>query len=322
MGLIYYDIPELGGSDTEIALTNLSALEDEIKSLIERRLAYLCELACSVIKDGGDPDTVKSIILSIKSDGEFENDDVIEENRHAVDHVYSRLSPAERIFLFKEVFEKLAPDRRSVIKMLGLEKDAAVDAEASERVAYLQNSYTDTVYMEFSALLNAPRASYFGSISDVCESVYNGVCEYCILPIETQENGKLPSFYELILKYGFKINAVYDLVRNDSYTRYALLGKRLNLYKPAVRSKVRNRYFELIVSDADNNSIGDILSAADFCSLKLTRVDTVRARADKLAQENYYCSVFRADGADLVTFLAFLTVDCPDFIPLGYYMQI
>ena len=67
MGLIYSDIPELEGSNTEIALSNLSALEVSFEELIEKRLAHLSELADAILMDGGDPDVVKSIFLLMLS---------------------------------------------------------------------------------------------------------------------------------------------------------------------------------------------------------------------------------------------------------------
>lgn len=205
-----------------------------------------------------------------------------------------------------------------------LETDIVVPVESVDRVAYLQNSYTDTVYMEFSSLLGNPRASYYSGIVDVCESVYNDNCEYCILPIETSGAGKLISFYELIFKYGFKINAVYDLhgEGDGDYTRYALLSKRLSFKKLSGRTKARNRYFEFVMSDTDNLPIEDMLSASSYCSMKLRRIDTLSSRIHGNHSKDLICSVFRVDGSDVKTFLAFLKIDCPDFVPLGIYVQI
>lgn len=324
MGLLYSDIPELVGSDTETVLENLSLLEADFEVILEKRLPHLCELAEAIIKDGGDPDIIKSIVLSIKSEGDADSGNIINENKHEADFIFSGVSVIERIFIFKQIFDHVSLDKKSLFKQLELEADSVVPLDAIDRVAYLQNSYTDTVYMEFSALLGNPRAAYFSSISDVCESVYNGNCEYCILPVETSAAGKLKSFYELIFKYGFKINAVFDL-RGDKdyeYTRYALLSKRLSFKKLSGRTKARNRYLEFIVSDTDNLPVEDMLSAASYCSLKLRRIDTISTCADKDGVKNIICPVFRADGADLKTFLAFLKIDCPDFIPLGIYVQI
>ena len=322
MGLIYSDIPELEGSKTEISLANLSELEAQLEQLIEKRLAHISELSEAIIKDGGELDLIKSIILSIRSDGYADSGNVIDENIHVANAVFAKLSLVERLALFKEIFIKLNGEKRSGEKLFGSEADEPIADDAAERIAYLKNSYNDAAYIQFATLFSSPRAAYFSSVSDVCENVYNGGSEYCILPVETAVDGKLLSFYETILKYNFKINAVYDLQGENGYTRYALLSKRFTIRNGNLRSKARNRYFEFMFNEHDSISLEDLLCAADFCSLKLRRIDTMNVRADKSTKDNLMCPVFRADGSDLQTFLAFLAIDCPDFIPIGIYMQI
>ena len=322
MGLIYSDIPELEGSNTEISLTNLSELEELLENLIEKRLAHLSELSDAIIKDGGELDIIKSIILSIKSEGAADSGNIIDENLHTANAVFSKISLVERLTLFKEIFVKLSNEKIGVEKLFSPKSEEQICVEASERIAYLKNSYNDTVYMQFSTLFSSPRAAYFGSVADVCENVYNGNCEYCILPVETSGDGKLLSFYETILKYNFKINAVYDLHIDNSYTRYALLSKKFAIRNSSLRSKARNRYFEFIFNENDNISLEDLLCAAGFCSLKLRRIDTMNVHTEKNTKSDFICPVFRADGSDLQTFLSFLVIDCPDFIPIGIYMQI
>ena len=321
MGLIYSNIPELEGSNTEISLANLSELEEQVESIVEKRLAHLSELAEAMLQDGEDADVIKSIFLSIRSEGKADSGSVIDENRHAADEVFSRISLVERLYLFKETFEKLSIEKKELLKQYWSEDEIEITAEASERISYLKNSYTDSVYLQFSSLLSSPRAAYFGSIAEVCESVYNGNCEYCILPIETAADGRLLSFYELIIKYGFKINAVYDLDLDGGYTRYALLSRRITCGN-SLRSKARNRYFEFVMTGSENVSLEELLCASSFCSLKLRRIDTFNFHTHKNGNYPCVCPVFRVDGSDMVTFMSFLAIDCPDFIPIGLYMQI
>lgn len=322
MGLIYSDIPELEGSNTEIALSNLAELEEVLEILVEKRLAHLSELAAAILLDGGDPDIIKSIILSIRSEGIADSGNVIDENRHVADAIFSKVSLIERLTVFKEAFGKNGADRKHLSRYLTGDHEITVNENAAERIAYLKNSYNDIAYMQFSSLFNSPRAAYFGSVTDVCESVYNDMCEYCILPVETSTDGKLLSFYEMILKYNFKISAVYDLQGEVGYTRYALLGKRLFFNHTGFRSKAKNRYLEFVITENDNLNLEDLLCAAGYCSLKLRRVDTLNIQKNKNAENAYICPVFRADGADLHTFLSFLMIDCSDFIPIGLYLQI
>ena len=322
MGLIYSDIPELEGSNTEIALANLSELERSLESLIEERLAHLIELSNAILIDGGDADIIKSIVLSIKSEGMADSGAIISENRHVADVIFSKLSMIERLTVFKEVLGRMSEENKNALKKLWEEYEPEPSEDASERIAYIKNSYNDTVFMQFSSLLDSPRAAYFGNVTDVCDSVYRGECEYCILPVETSSDGKLLSFYEIIFKYNFKLLAVYDLHGDSGYTRYALLGKRFASKNSNIKSKARNRYFEFAISSNDNVRLDDILCAADFCSLKLRRIDTLNMRADRTNKEIYFCPIFRVDGADMQTFLSFLAIDCTDFIPIGLYTQI
>ena len=322
MGLIYSDIPELEGSNTEITLANLSDLERELELILEQRIAHLCELSSAILTDGGDIDIIKSIILSIKSEGKADSGEIISENRHVADVIFSRLLLIERLTIFKEVFAKLSDENKQVLMNLWQSPLERFGEHSAERIAYIKNSYNDTAYLQFSTLLDSPKASYFTSVTDVCDSVYKGDCEYCILPVETSSDGKLLSFYELIFKYNFKIVSVYDLHSSNGYTRYALLSKRSGAQSSAIRTKTRNRHFEFAISSSDNVRLEDILCAAEFCSLKLRRIDTLSIRHGENDKETYFCPIFRADGADMQTFLSFLTIDCPEFIPIGLYTQI
>ena len=327
MGLIYSDIPELDGRDTDLVLRNLKETEDELDRIVEKRLAHLSELSNSVINDGGDPDIIKSIILSLKSDSYDNSENIIEENRSGARAIYSRLSFTERMIICDNIAKRLFTDKRLASDLLFSGESEEISSAASERIAYLKNSYNDNVYMQFSALFSSPRAAYFESITDVCESVYNENCEYCILPIETSSDGKLTAFYEIILKYGFKIAAVYDLSHSEDkkYTRYALLSKKLRREaskEAAIKSKSKVRFFEFAVECDEYPTITDILCAADYCSMKLRRIDTLNFISEKSQKSPLICPVFRIDSSDFLTFMTFLSIDCPDFYTIGIYRQI
>ena len=183
MGLIYSNIPELEGSNTAIELSNLFDLEGSLEVLIEKRLAHIAELAKAIIHDGGDPDIIKSIILSIHSEGNADSGNIINENQHTADALFSKISLIERLAIFKEAFNKMGAEKKVFMKSFDNQTNYTLSENATERIAYLKNSYNDIAYMQFSSLFSSPRASYFGSIGDVCENVYNDNCEYCILPV-------------------------------------------------------------------------------------------------------------------------------------------
>lgn len=314
MGLLFSEIPELEGTNTEIALANLSSLENELGEVFERRIAHLCELAFSIIKDGGDIDLIKSILVSIRSDGELNVKYAIRDNISYLNSLFSEISIVERIIIFKQLFDKIPQER------FFPSNDAAhnLPFDAVGRIAYIQNSYNDMVFEHFSDLIKDVKASYYGSVSDVCESVVNCHCQFCILPIETAKDGKLASFYEQILKHGLKINAEYDLYNKggSDYTRYALLATDFSLPNQIIAKK-KNTYLQIAYSDMENISLKELLTSSELFGFKLESVETLIFNDGK-----FFCLELCADDADIRTFLSYLSVDCPEYTFVGLYPKI
>ncbi len=313
MGLLFSNIPELEGTNTEIALANLSVLEHDLGEMFEKRIAHLCELALSVIKDGGDIDLIKSIIVSIRPDDEINLTSVISDNISYLNSIFSEVSLIERIIIFRQVFDKI-PEKR--ISLFGdIDK---YDFDTIGRIAYIQNSYNDLVYDCFSALLTDAKASYYDSVTDVCENILNGKCQFCILPIETSKDGKLTSFYDIILKHGLKINAEYNLYdkNGSSFTRYALLATNLL----TLNQKTSKKYIQIAYSDTENVSLKQFISAAEMFNLKLENADTLLINEG--SEKKVFCLEFSSSDADIQTFITYLSVDCPDHIFIGLYQKI
>ena len=317
MGLLYSEIPELEGTNTKIALANLSSLENELGEVLERRIAHLCELAFSIIRDGGDIDLIKSIIVSIRSDDELNADFATQDNISYLCSLFSEISIVERIIIFKQIFGKIPYE-----KFLSSENPAAnLSFDAIGRIAYIQNSYNDLVYERFSSILNDAKASYYDSVSDVCESVVNGHCQFCTLPIETKKGGKLFSFYKQILLHDLKIVAEYDLYNSDGtdYTRYALAARGKPLSNQIIGKK-KNNYLQIAFSNMENMSLKEILVSAELFDLKLENVDTICLGEFK--KNRLFCLEFSTSDASAEAFLSFLSVDCPDYVFIGSYTKI
>ena len=323
MGLIYSNIPELIGSNTEVTLRNLSELEERLNLIIEERLAHIDELSSAIIDDGEEIDVIKSIILSLKPDTFCDSDKIIDKNAKDINSIYAALSLRERLLICESISNAYIGGKKINYEMF-LESDKHTPQDSSkDRIAYLKNSYNDAAYLQFANLLSSPCATYYDSIGNVCESVYNNTCQYCILPLETSTDGKLSSFYDLILKYGFTICAVYDLHLSDSskYTRYGLISKGNDANVPTLKTKSKIKYLEFVFEHDFYPSITDVLSASEFCSMKLRRIETLNILPNK-NKTPLICPVFRVDTADINTFLTFMAIDCPSFKILGIYTQI
>ncbi len=317
MGLIYSDIPELNGTDTEIALANLSFLETEISPTFEKRIGHICELARAIIHDGGDLDIIKSIILSIRSDGEFDFDGICPDNTFELKSLFTGISHIERLIIFKQIF-KMIPHE----KYFKTDNATLNPIESMGKVSYVQNSYNDIAFKHLSSLIDTAKASYCNNFTEACETVINNQCQFCILPVETMKDGKLTSFYNAIIKYDLRIYAEYDLeyIDGEGYTRYALLGDSKYPSKPLKVKKNQCKYVEIAYWDTENISLSELFVSAEFFGLKLQKIDTLSV--SKEGKKNMFCSVFKATSTDIYTFLTYLSIDCPDCFLIGIYQRL
>ena len=98
------------------------------------------------------------------------------------------------------------------------------------KIAYVRNKRTDDAYLAFSERIRGAKAYYAASFTDACESVFNNECEFCILPIENDRDGKLYSFYSMIDRYELRICGIVKREEDDDSETivYALVGRSVD----------------------------------------------------------------------------------------------
>ncbi|MBE6547504.1 MAG: hypothetical protein E7667_01305 [Ruminococcaceae bacterium] len=308
MGLIFTDIPELEGSKSEIVLSNLGELENKFAFMIEKRLFHLSELADAIVCDGEDFDIIKSILLSIQSDGIADCDDIIDENRREADLVYSGMSLSERLIVYSHLSKKISADCKNAIYTGRSVIESSVVQDFADTIAYVKNSYNDEAYLKLSSAIKSPRAVYYDSAEDACRAVYDHECEYCILAVEAS-GVKLSSFYGQIIKYGFLKIAEHQIKTRDGYTSYSLLCNG-NIKRDKIS---RGKFAEIIIDVKDVSSLSDIMTAFKFCLIDVKRIDTINGSI---------CLTLKIDKADLETFVTYCAIECPHIHWLGIYKQI
>ncbi len=331
MALLNTNVPELTGSDTALCLHNLELLGDRRERISESMLAVLSELADAIIRDGdGDPDTVDSILLSLRGT-EDEGEDrvgsrVAPVNRDVVSRSARAMGVNLRLILYRFITERLPAARQKA-------PPSPVAEAASGRIAYMAGAFADKAYDCFARLIPHARASAFHSFVDACEEVRGGLCEYGILPLENTQSGKLTAFSRLILRYDLQVVAVTDLKNGaeaGQVTRFALLKQADEdsltiLPSPPLGSPTR-RYIELLHTTS-TPSLTELLEAAAFCGLVPVRLDTLPV-FEELAFLYHeaadggvppVCCVFDITDADIATFSRFLALEAPEDILMGRY---
>ncbi len=182
------------------------------------------------------------------------------------------------------------------------------------RISYQKNSYTEKAFQCFSGLLSEAKAAYAHSFPSVCEDVYNGISEYCILPIENSTEGRLVSFTRLISQFDLKIAATCDVQSGeDKTTRFALLRRGFSKWHS---SDVHPMYCEISGTLSDSTQPEDLFSAARLCGLTLESADV---KILKPSGTHSLHAAFLIGGGDLSAFLLYLTMECPTINTLGRY---
>lgn len=182
-------------------------------------------------------------------------------------------------------------------------------------ICYLRNSYADTAYSSLCRVVKNPRVTYAADFTTVCEEVYYGRADFCILPVENSSEGALSAFRALIAKYELHTAArcVVDRSEYDSAV-FALLTKNMAYFGGGT-----DTYFEISFSPGADASLPDALLAASCFGLDAERVDTVRASSEYGGLAPSCDIAFRCGGADIDAFLCYLALSAPRSVPLGMY---
>lgn len=326
-----------------MVLANLSGLQVQAERLGEQVLAQLWELAGAVLQDAaGDSETLTGILLALQTDaespGKGRHSEGFPEYRELMTRMTVHGGVTARLVLY-HFLDVLAPAGRMTFQPL-----RKVSPSVRGRVSYMTGSLADKAFLQFSERLPGCRAADVRSFVDACEEVYNGLCQFCILPLESAEEGRLSAFFRLIVRYGLQTVAVCDVMQKGvgglRRTRFALLcagdGEPTFRYCPQDASP---RYIELIHTSCIMPSITEVLTVADFCGMRLIRADTLSAAdeaalsrgreedADELSAEKTRpvnllfdtCPSGDDRAAALSVFLRWLTLEAGDDIVTGCY---
>lgn len=311
--------PELGAAFSAIH-ENLAESDTRRDHLTECRLAHLEEWAEAAIRTAGeDRDMLLQLLdtLRLESPAQF-TADVPKENRESLKQYIQTTAFFDRLTVLRTLTERLGTT------FLGdggqdAPEMAEISVTAMGKIAYVQNSYSNNAYLQFSKAVPTPRAAYFDSFSDVCEEVYNGICEYGILPILHEREGKLFRFYDLLEKYDLRIVSACEVPTTErdhiTFTRYALIARTL----PPPQETYSHMEILLPAEGGGNDALCDLLRAAQACALTPERLDTRTTEGYDGSLSMMHRITLTVGSSDIRPFLAFLSLDIPRATVLGLY---
>ena len=307
-------------SPEDVIAVNLRETAERTCTVWEQEMAHLRELAEQIITDSipnaeltqtlsdHAPPRFKELFAGMRADPKFCS---LLECFRSTEH---------SVYLCRELGASIQRQTSLSAESFFLETEEISDT-ARGRMIYQRNSYTDSAFLKFAKLLPAPRALYAHSFPAVCEEVYNGAAEFCILPVESSAEGQLNSFSRLIDRYGLKIAATCDIPATDNLrsTRFALL--RRDLVPLSAPDRIKEHFFECPSPLLASPTPAELLCAAQLCGLSPVRIDCRSAVDDESAAKHVHY-VFRAEDGDLLAFLLYLAMEAPNCEPNGFYFHI
>ena len=194
-----------------------------------------------------------------------------------------------------------------------LESEEGVAAGSHGRIALVRNRYNEQAFEHFSPIMLEAKPSYASSFAQSCEDVADSRCEFCILPIENQEDGRLFGFYAMIDRYELKICASCILETDNSRIRYALVGKSI----PDRLPKGADQQLEFSVTQPIGSFPADIPELGEALSSKLIRVDSLPVQYDDGLQRFFF--TFRLTTSAAQAFHLYLSAKHSAYTPIGFY---
>ncbi len=298
---------------------NLALLSTEALSAEERRLTQLRERALFISRSGSllDSDNRAEEFSSLFSEG-IAYDGIPETERHINAQMNAQLISDKLAVCRFLAAEYRARNINILEKLLGNEPYGK-----SVKIAYFRNAYADAAFRIFSEVIENPAVVYASDFSAVCEEVYYGRADMCMLPLDSSRDAKLISFYRLIDKYELSPIFSCDVTTPDGSvtTRYALLKKSAALPKKEAAKKCDRFFFEFSLIPDNGGALCEVLFAAVKCGLTLYKVDSIPLSYN---ESEFSCDVILevGDREGLEAFVLFLALAVPQYEPLGYYPHI
>ena len=309
---------------------NLSVLRQRGVSVSERRLAHIEEAARILVRELSDGGTV------------FENDAFISAYRNFTESAFMCADAMEGIPT--ETKDKITVDmdedavNSAILLCSALCRNMRENGSPLEffdffpqnpesvsgaRIAYLRNPYSDTAFRIFSGVIKNPSVSSPRDFAGVCEEVYYGRCRYCILPVETSDEGALSGFRRLIEKYELcpVLSCSVSTANGTQTTRFSLFAKnieRISNDKNVKKTNV-NEVFAFRLDAPSVDTLNKTVKALKTYGLRILTMNSFPVAWD----EGRYSFEFSAEcNGELDAMLLYLTLEIPEYTPIGLYLKV
>ena len=190
-----------------------------------------------------------------------------------------------------------------------------IPAGAHGKVSIVRNRYNEEAYSVFSEMISNSKVAYAVSFTEACEDVFDGRCEFCILPVESSQSGRLFGFYSMLDRYELKICALCELdgATPTESTKYALVGRSM----PDRIPKKLDWRFECAIISGVGRLLGDISSNCEALEARLIKIDSLSVEYNERLQKYYF--TFEVSERGVAGLDLLLSEEYATYVPLGLY---
>ncbi len=178
------------------------------------------------------------------------------------------------------------------------------------RIAYFPGAAAHEAYRIFSGTMDAA-VTYPGDFTAVCEEVYDGLCDYCILPIANDSEGTLHRLRAMIDRYDLRIVMTCLVQSGDGESEFALLTREI--------LAPMNGEACLSLSAALNSAsdAAGIMDAASANSLEILMAERMPGSSEDGTP--VWDFRFLGDIRDFGGLLCYMSLEYPRYTPLGVF---
>ena len=228
----------------------------------------------------------------------------------------TKLCAADEIIFLSELCRSELSEK--IKNMLFIGSSEPTLAGAHSKISYVKNRYNDLAFEHFSRSVANAKPDYALSFTECCENVFDGHCEFCILPVMNSKDGRLMSFYSLLDRYELKICETIELDSDDLSTtiKHARISRSCKEQKSRA-SKNQNYVFEFSIIDENTKFFSALFEAATKLDATLTSVDSLPIEYASGMQKFFFSFVLPQQNA--LAFRLFVALNHQTYTPLGIY---
>lgn len=291
-------------SRADALFANISSLNRRLRIISEQYAAHISELANELA--GADRATYAEMRERLAESLLVEAGLAAECNASALGDIFGLIDVILSSTLTSEISE--------ICEGSDCEKESdavcPLYEKSSSRIVYFRTQGADLAYSIFARALPLPTVEYTHSFSAVCDEVYSGYCDFCILPIYSRQNGRLSTVDRLIRHNSLFISAICDVECTDDTLTFALLSA-----KPVKLQGASMLDIDYMAGD------GYALTSL-LCSLSLIGAYPSLCERINDTDEQAYRLVFDLTSENLDKVLSCLDREYPDFSVGGFYTKL